>query len=64
MLLIVGEPPRAVTAFDERYARIEGPPAGMTGEILDPDVVRTMPRRGSPHRFSAWRVPAVEPRRP
>jgi Uma2 family endonuclease len=52
----MGEPARTVPTFDELYEQIERLPACMTGEILEPGVLRTMSRPGSLHRFSARRV--------
>ena len=42
--------------FEELYARIERLPAGTTGEILEPGVLRTMSRPARPHRFTAKRA--------
>ena len=44
--------------FEELYKAIEALPPGLTGEILEPGVIRTMGRPGGPHRISArtiWR---------
>lgn len=39
-------------SFDELYARIRALPQGITGEILEPGIVRTMSRPGKPHRWT------------
>lgn len=45
------EPGRRIPTFDELYAQIERLPEGMTGEILEPGVLRTMSRpRLAPRR--------------
>lgn len=47
-----------IPTFDELYRAIEALPPGLTGEILEPGVIRTMGRPGGPHRLSAraiWR---------
>jgi Uma2 family endonuclease len=47
-----------VPSFDELYQAIEALPPGLSGEILEPGVIRTMGRPGGRHRFSArfiWR---------
>lgn len=43
-------------SFDELYRRIEGLAEGMTGEILEPGVLRVMSRPAGPHRFAARAV--------
>lgn len=43
---------RALPTFDELYREIERLPEGITGEILDPGVLRTMSRPGSGHRHA------------
>jgi len=43
---IIGQPP----TFEELYARIRALPEGVTGEILQPGVLRTMSRPGKAHR--------------
>ncbi|HSN97097.1 MAG TPA: Uma2 family endonuclease [Candidatus Nanopelagicales bacterium] len=43
-------------SFDDLYRQIQALPEGMTGEILEPGVLRTMSRPGGPHRFAAHRV--------
>jgi Uma2 family endonuclease len=40
-------------SFEELYRRIEQLPEGITGEILEPGVLRTMSRPGRPHRRAA-----------
>lgn len=44
---------RRLASFDELYAQIEALPEGMTGEILEPGVLRTMSRPGKGHRRAA-----------
>ena len=44
--------PRSPT-FDELYRQIEALPQGVTGEIIDPGVLRTMSRPGRAHRLAA-----------
>jgi Uma2 family endonuclease len=43
----------ALPTFDELYAQIQALPPGMTGEILEPGVLRTMSRPGKAHRWAA-----------
>lgn len=45
----------AAPSFEEAYARIRALPAGTTGEILEPGVVRTMSRPGRAHARAAKR---------
>ncbi len=46
---------RSVPSLDELYQQIEELPAGVTGEVLEPGVLRTMSRPGAAHRrASAW----------
>jgi Uma2 family endonuclease len=42
-------PVRMVPSFDELYEEIARLPTGMTGEILEPGVIRTMSRPGRRH---------------
>jgi Uma2 family endonuclease len=42
--------------FAELYQAIEALPAGLTGEILEPGVIRTLGRPGGPHRIGARRI--------
>jgi Uma2 family endonuclease len=53
----MGHPADALQAesFDELYERIRNLPEGMTGEILVPNVLKTMSRPGKRHRRSALR---------
>ena len=47
-----------IPTFEELYRAIEALPPGLTGEILEPGVIRTMGRPGGPHRIGArtiWR---------
>lgn len=46
----MGEPAERIPGFDELYARIEALDPRLTGEILEPGVVRTMSRPGRRHR--------------
>jgi hypothetical protein len=39
--------------FDDLYAEIAALPEGVTGEILEPGVLRTMSRPGKRHRSAA-----------
>lgn len=43
----------SVPSFEELYRRIEALPQGVTGEILEPGILRTMSRPGRPHRRAA-----------
>lgn len=43
-------------SFDELYAQIEALPRGVTGEILEPGVIRTLSRPAKPHRWAAKRI--------
>jgi Uma2 family endonuclease len=52
----VADPAQRVPDFDELYERIRRLPEYLTGEILEPGVIRTMSRPGSRHQFSAWRI--------
>lgn len=49
----MAHPARAVRTFEELYAEIERLPEGMTGEILEEGVVRTMSRPSRRHRRAA-----------
>jgi Uma2 family endonuclease len=49
----MAHPARADRTFEELYAEIERLPEGMTGEILEDGVVRTMSRPGRRHRKAA-----------
>lgn len=51
----MGHPAEALQgeSFDELYERIRNLPEGMTGEILVPNVLKTMSRPGKRHRRSA-----------
>lgn len=48
-----GDAPARVPSYDELYAEIERLEPGLTGEILEPGVLRVMPRPGRPHRRAA-----------
>ena len=47
------DPVRRGRTFEELYAEIERLPEGMTGEILEEDVVRAISRPGKRHRRAA-----------
>jgi Uma2 family endonuclease len=49
-LELMADPARSPRSFEELYAEIERLPEGMTGEILEDDVVRVMSRPGKRHR--------------
>lgn len=49
----MGDPARKLRSFDELYAEILALRDGLTGEILEPGVVRVMSRRGKRHRRAA-----------
>lgn len=42
-----------VPRFEELYHAISALPEGVTGEILEPGVIRTMGRPGAPHRYAS-----------
>ena len=44
-----------IPSFEALYAQIEALPQGITGEILEPGVIRTTPRPGKAHRRVARR---------
>lgn len=49
----MSESARRVATFEELYQQIAALPAGITGEILQPGVLRTMSRPGKAHRRAA-----------
>lgn len=49
----MGEAGRKLPSFEELYQRIRDLPQGVTGEILEPGVLRTMSRPGKGHRRAA-----------
>jgi Uma2 family endonuclease len=49
----MADPARQRRTFEEMYAEIARLPEGMTGEILEDDVVRVMSRPGKRHRRAA-----------
>jgi Uma2 family endonuclease len=51
----MGEPALKVPSFDDLYREIMALPEGVTGEILDPGVLRTMSRPGGGHRSATRR---------
>jgi Uma2 family endonuclease len=62
----MGSPSAARTAtFEELYRAVQALPQGLTGEILEPGIIRTMGRPGGPHRIGAraiWRSLADDDR--
>jgi len=52
----VGDAAERTPTFEELYRAIEALPSGLTGEILEPGVIRTMGRPGAAHRFTARRL--------
>ncbi|MGK4002768.1 Uma2 family endonuclease [Sorangium sp. So ce1036] len=52
----MAEPARKLPAFDELYRQIAALPQGVTGEILEPGVIRTMSRPGRLHRLAHRRL--------
>src|SRR3954447_16780665 len=49
----MGQPGVAAPTFDELYEQIRALPENLTGEILEPGVLRTMSRPGKGHRRAA-----------
>ncbi|WP_437959916.1 Uma2 family endonuclease [Sorangium sp. So ce119] len=49
----MGDPASAIPSFEELYAQIQALPEHLTGEILQPGVLRTMSRPGRRHRRAA-----------
>lgn len=49
----MASPAERVPTFEELYRAIEALPPGLTGEILEPGVIRTMGRPGGGHRIAA-----------
>jgi len=49
----MADPARRVRSFEELYEEITRLPEGMTGEILEEGIVRTMSRPGKRHRRAA-----------
>lgn len=52
----MGESARVLPTFDELYAEIGRLAEHLTGEILEPGVVRTMSRPGARHQFASRRI--------
>jgi Uma2 family endonuclease len=52
----MAQPAVRIPTFEELYRQIELLPQGVTGEILEPGVLRTMSRPASPHRFAHRRI--------
>jgi len=51
----MGEPARALPTFEELYEEIRALPEHLTGEILEPGILRTMSRLGKRHRRAGKR---------
>lgn len=49
----MASPAQRIASFDELYQAIQALPPGLTGEILEPGVIRTMGRPGGAHRYGA-----------
>jgi Uma2 family endonuclease len=49
----MASPAQRIPSFEELYRAIEALPPGLTGEILEPGVIRTMGRPGGRHRIGA-----------
>lgn len=49
----MGDPAATLPSFEELYAQIRALPEHLTGEILEPGVIRTMSRPAKPHRWTA-----------
>src|SRR5215212_2887797 len=49
----MGQPATALPTFDALYEQIRALPENLTGEILEPGVLRTMSRPGKRHRRAA-----------
>jgi Uma2 family endonuclease len=49
----MAQPAVALPSFEELYAQIQALPEHLTGEILEPGVLRTMSRPGKRHRRAA-----------
>jgi hypothetical protein len=49
----MGQPAPALPTFEELYEQIRALPEHLTGEILEPGVLRTMSRPGKRHRRAA-----------
>ncbi len=49
----MASPAQRIASFDELYQAIRALPPGLTGEILEPGVIRTMGRPGGAHRLGA-----------
>jgi Uma2 family endonuclease len=52
-LIPMGSAAERVPTFEELYQAIQALPPGLTGEILEPGVIRTMGRPGGGHRIAA-----------
>jgi hypothetical protein len=52
----MGDPARHVATFEELYEEIGRLPEHLTGEILEPGVIRTMARPGARHQFTSLRL--------
>jgi hypothetical protein len=49
----MGSAAQRIATFEELYRAIQALPPGLTGEILEPGVIRTMGRPGGGHRIAA-----------
>ncbi len=49
----MGQPALSLPTFEDLCAQIRALPQGVTGEILEPGVLRTMSRPGKAHRWTA-----------
>src|SRR5688572_9720181 len=49
----MGQPAAALPTFEDLYEQIRALPENLTGEILEPGVLRTMSRPGKRHRRAA-----------
>jgi len=52
----MSQPASPLPSFEELYERLKVLPEGLTGEILEPGVIKTMSRPGRAHRRAAKRV--------
>jgi Uma2 family endonuclease len=53
---VKGAAAQRAPSFEELYQAVVALPPGLTGEILEPGVIRTMSRPGGPHRYGAWQI--------
>lgn len=52
----MGDAAERAPTFEELYEAVRALPEGLTGEILEPGVIRTMSRPAAAHRFTAHQV--------